>query len=336
MQICFRGTRNERARPIAVRAAIMAIGASAIVVTAACSGLGSRSNERAATVPPAASGKVHAEQAGPASFRVGFVPSDGQAEARSLGEEFAHILSERIGRKVEPYVSEDYGSLISAMKDHRIDFAFFTAATFVQAERDAKAKPLLKKAWATPFYRSVLLVRAKSSIRSLEQLKGKKVAFVDRQSASGYLYPMRALRAAVGEGLVETRFSGSHPASVELLKSGAVDAIAVYAHDPDSSVNAWTERSGAPSSTARAIWTSRPIPGDPFCVRADFYEAWPRAVHELMYAMIELQEDPAVGARFMRAVGAGSLSYATARQYDSIREVVAGARGEPLSKKDAP
>ena len=78
-------------------------------------------------------------------------------------------------------------------------------------------------------------MRKESSIRSVEELRGKTIAFVDPASSSGYIYPMVLL---VQRGLVKNRdprtffkevvFSGAHDASMRALLNGHVDAIASF------------------------------------------------------------------------------------------------------------
>src|SRR5204862_4784158 len=78
-------------------------------------------------------------------------------------------------------------------------------------------------------------VRKESGIKSVEELRGKTIAFVDPASSSGYIYPMVLL---VQRGLVRNRdpktffrevvFSGAHDASMRALLNGHVDAIASF------------------------------------------------------------------------------------------------------------
>ena len=90
-----------------------------------------------------------------------------------------------------------------------------------------------------------------------------------------------------------TVFSGSHSNSVELLEEASVDAIAVFADDAKAIRNAWGKYAGLKKSTnkknskkAKVLWVSEPIPNDPFCVRKDFYEAYPKLTHSLMTAIL--------------------------------------------------
>jgi phosphonate transport system substrate-binding protein len=169
-------------------------------------------------------------------------------------------------------------------------------------------------------------------IKSLKDLKGKRIGFVDKKSSSGYLYPLLALKKI---GLKESdfksvTFSGSHSKSVDMLNAKEVDAIAVFADDSAAKKNAWIKYSEKTKSDPKAqlvsspkvLWVSEPIPNDPFCVRKDFYEAYPKLTHSLMSAVIDAVENLVAKKELKDFVGAKTLAPATSKQYDPVRDVV--------------
>ena len=279
----------------------------------------------------------------PASLTIGFIPGENPATLRENGLELAKLLQAKIGLPVNVYVSKDYSGLIVAMKEKKVDFAFFSAMTYVFAEKMAGAKVLLKKVWTSPYYHSVLLTRSDSHLNKLSQLKGKKIAFVDEKSASGYLYPSVYFKKQgidPSKYFSEVIYSGNHESSVKMLLDKKVDLIAVYANDKSSkntaftrfaskeigheSANTQAQQSTSQESkvTTKSLWVSDPIPTDPFCVRADFYEQYPKTVHDLMFAFIEMQDDAASAPELRRVLGVSSLVLATSQQYEPVREMV--------------
>jgi phosphonate transport system substrate-binding protein len=95
---------------------------------------------------------------------------------------------------------------------------------------------LQRKGYGSWTYSSVIVTRPETGISSLNDLEGKKVAFADRLSASGSLYPLGMLKEA---GLSVPDEPGSpagadfepswstHGQAAEALKSGTVDAAGV-------------------------------------------------------------------------------------------------------------
>jgi len=262
----------------------------------------------------------------PNEIRLGFIPSGDREVLKRASLIIAKQLQEEISIPVNVYISKDYSSLIQAMKQGKVDFAFFSSAMFVAAERDTKVQVLLKKIWIEPFYFSVLLTKKNSKIKKIDDLKGKKIAFVDLKSTSGYLYPQVMLKKKgwSDQNFAEVKFSGSHAGSVQLLESGAVDAIAVFSDDKAAKKSAWTKfsKKDKGGKDIRILWLSEPIPNDPFCVRSDFYEKYPKLTHNLMFSLIDVYEKLKKNKDVTDIIGAQGFLPATSRQYDPVREMV--------------
>ncbi len=260
---------------------------------------------------------------------VGFIPGENPELLQENGEAIAKMLATKIGAPVNIYVGKSYSELIDAMKNKKVDFAFLSAMSFVFAEKAAGAKVLLKKVWDSPYYYSTILSRGDEKLTKLSQLKGKRFAFVDEKSTSGYLYPQVYFRK---NGIdpksffKEVIFTGNHTESIKLLREGKVDAVAVFSNDAKGKDTAW-ERFPAKDDKKKypspyRLWLSEPIANDPFCVRQDFYDANPKLSHDLMFALIELDDDAASGAKFKKLLGVTSLMLATSQQYEPVREMV--------------
>jgi len=244
-------------------------------------------------------------------------------------ERFKQELSKRVHLKVEIDISKDYSEIIEKFKTGAVDFAFFSPLTFIAAEKEAQAKVLLKKVYGkNEFYYSVILVRADSKITKIAHLKGKKFGFVDKKSTSGYLYPRVMLRTAgldAGEGLVansetlESSFFGTHQDSVKALLEKKVDAVGVWASEPQTKTGAWTEppMTASQMQNLRVLSYSEPIPNDAFAVSEKFYKDNPMIVYNVMEALIGLSsEDNSV---MKEVFDVDSMATATSRHYDSVR-----------------
>lgn len=256
-------------------------------------------------------------------IRLGFIPGDGKAELQKSSEELSKLIESKTGIRVVPYVGTSYGDLIDKVAKREVDFAFLSALSYVEAESKVDLKVLLKKVWDKGFYYSVILVRADSNIRKISDLKGKRLGFVDKKSGSGALYPIAALNRArlkVPSDFKTVIYTGSHNQSVHALKTGAVDAVAIFSNDPKGKDSAWTQHGGL-LKDVRVLWSSSAIPNDPLCVRADFYEAQPKLTHEFMFGLIELNEDSKLGETFRQLLGVKSLMTATSQQYEPVREM---------------
>jgi len=260
----------------------------------------------------------------PKKIAIGLNPGGRPEVLRTQALELAKEIQNHFGLPVEIHVSSDYSGLIDAMKKKKVDFAFFSSLTFVEAEEQAGAKVLLKKVWTDPFYFSALVVRSDSKIKSIEQLKGKRIAFVDANSTSGYLYPqvMFKKKKMTNEQFSEVVYSGNHSHSVELLEQKKVDAIAVFSDDEKGETGAWTKFSKDKKIKYKMLWVSEPIPTDPFCVQKDFYEEYPKFTHSLMFQLIDIFSQNKDSQKYAEVLGHKDLRPATSKQYDPVREMV--------------
>lgn len=260
----------------------------------------------------------------PKEITLGIIPGGRPDVAKAQAASLTQRLESSLGVPVRLYFPSSYSGLVDALKNQKAQFGFFTAMSYVQAEKQVPVKVLLKKTWSGPFYYSVILTKS-SKIKSLKDLKGKKVAFVDVNSTSGYLYPMVSLKKAglKLENFEKVIWSGNHEKSVQLLSSGEVDAIAVFSDDEKAKAGAWTHFTKKPMKV-KSLWISDPIPNDPICVSTAFYEQYPKFTHELMYAMIEMQDVDKGREKkeWSEILGSGELMPATSRHFDSVREMV--------------
>ena len=163
-------------------------------------------------------------------------PSQKPTDLLATGEEFGQVLGKLVGVPVRVTVASDYAAVIEALRNKTADLAFVHPAGYVLANREAKAMILVRNLWhGKSSFTSRIFVRKESGLKTLEDLRGKTMAFVDPASSSGYIYPMVLL---IQRGLVKNKdpktffrevvFSGAHDASMRALLNGHVDAIASF------------------------------------------------------------------------------------------------------------
>lgn len=263
--------------------------------------------------------------AAPKSIRIGFIPPGPAADFKEKAAEFAELVQNELEVPVEIIIPKNYQSLVEAMKEKRVDFAFFTAMTYVLAEKESNAKVLLRKVWQErDYYFSALMVPHDSSIQSLKDLKGKKIAYVDQKSTSGFLYPSVALKKAgldPQKSFSKVLYSGNHKKVAEDLEQNKADVAAMFAMDSKGKEGAWTHLFKE-NKKLRPIWVSKHIPSDPFCVRNDFYEKNPRLTHNMMFFLKSLSTSKNKDHKLKSLLDIDRVEMATSKQYDSVREMV--------------
>jgi phosphonate transport system substrate-binding protein len=174
--------------------------------------------------------------ASPRPLHLVLTPSQKPTDLLAAGEEFGKVLGQLSGVPIRVTVASDYAAVIEAMRNRTADLAFVHPAGYVLASREAKAMIVARNLWhGKATFTARIYVRKDSGLKTLEELRGKTMAFVDPASSSGYIYPMVML---IQRGLVKNRdpktffrevvFSGSHDASMRALQNGHVDAIASF------------------------------------------------------------------------------------------------------------
>jgi phosphonate transport system substrate-binding protein len=147
-------------------------------------------------------------------------------------------ISQETGKTVEYHESTDYAALIEASIAGQIDVASFSGFTYVTATNNgAELTPISSIITAEgqePGYYSEAIVPSDSDIASLDDMKGKKVCFVDPSSTSGYLFPsFNLLEAGIDpEDDITPVFAGKHDVSVQKVGEG-VECEAGFAEDSE-------------------------------------------------------------------------------------------------------
>lgn len=160
-----------------------------------------------------------------------FVPSTEAEKVIESGAELAALLQEDTGLYFKPQMVSSYVSVVEAMAVERVHVAWLPPMAYVYAnERNGDRVILNVVRRGSPFYRGQVVVNADSGIESVEQLKGKTVAFTDPTSASGHYYPAALLKehGIDPEVDIEVLYAGSHDAAVLALVKGSVDAACCY------------------------------------------------------------------------------------------------------------
>ncbi|AWR87368.1 phosphate/phosphite/phosphonate ABC transporter substrate-binding protein [Meiothermus taiwanensis] len=218
----------------------------------------------------------------PVKVRIGFNPTQNSDQLRPAAQAIADYLERRFqgAIEVEIFIPTEYRGLIEAMRGGNLDFAFFPPDGYVIANQDVGAQVLLKSVRGnSPYYWSAIIVRKDSGIKNVRDLEGKTIAWVDKNSAAGYVFPRAALVAEKIDPdklFSKQTFAGRHDAAVLAVLNKSVDAAATFANDNRNKSGAWTQFL-KPEEAAQltAIFYSKPIPGDTFSVSKQFYAKYP-------------------------------------------------------------
>ena len=167
------------------------------------------------------------------SLKIGVLPNHRPTEQEVMTTDLESYLEEILGLQVTFLVASQYQNLIDWLVQEKVDMAYLEANSYLEAlERGAKIQPLvapIDKNTGRPWYRAAIVVKTDSPIKNLSDLRGKKIAFVDKSSTSGYLIPAIAfqeLQILPKYDFAEIIYAGTHSKSLRALQKGEVDAAA--------------------------------------------------------------------------------------------------------------
>lgn len=256
---------------------------------------------------------------------IGFNPAENVDVMEANGKLFSEYYKKNMGMTVKTFIATDYTALIEALRSGRIDFAFLPPFSYVKAEEVADAKVLLKsvRKGRSHFY-SAIIVRA-DKFKSLEDLKGKNVAWVDPASSSGFIVPKASLitKAKLDPEKFFNKqvYAGSHDALVLSVLNGRVDAGATFANDEKGEDGAWNQflKSEDDRKKIRAVHVSEPIPGDTMATTNKFANANKELVDKTVKLLTEMGKSEE-GKKILTALyRIDSLTPAASKDYDSLR-----------------
>ena len=259
--------------------------------------------------------------AGMASARtlvMGLIPAENNEEMVKTFEPMRAYLEKKTGMKIKVFTATDYTGVIEAMKKKRVDVAWFGPLSYYLAEQEAGAEAFavgIRQGSDSPTYKSLIVAPCDGGIKSIEDLKGKSVAFVDPASTSGGLMPTYMVKKETGkmpqEFFGKFTYAGSHDAAELAVKNKTVDAAA----DNDITYSKMLEKGLITKESNCIVAESDPLPGSPMVYRGDLPKDLKAKIKD---AILNAHKD-------IQVTGYGKISHYVAtgpQDYQAIRDMV--------------
>ncbi len=166
-------------------------------------------------------------------LKLGRIPFTNSTGMVMQHNKLLEYLAEELGvKQVRLQTASDYNSILNLLVKGDIDIAWLASNISVEARSNPELQLLVKPIrFGTDSYRGIIISRQDSGIRSLSDLKNKKFAWVEKESASGYIFPKAMLLEAgidPENDFAEATFLGKHDAVVLNVLLGKYDAGACY------------------------------------------------------------------------------------------------------------
>jgi phosphonate transport system substrate-binding protein len=273
-------------------------------------------------------------------LKMAFVPSQDSQKVLASGQPLADMLGQQTGLSFQVSVPTSYAAVIEAMGASNVDIGWLAPFAYVLAHDKFQSTVILSSVrGGSKTYTGQIIAHVDSGINSINDLPGKKFAFVDPGSASGFLYP-NALLASNGidykTAFSETVFAGGHDKVVIAVYNKQVDAGATFG---DSVEGQTTDARTNVVSTlpdvmemVKVVGKTPPIPNDTVSVRAGIpYEV----VLQIQDGLLAISATPDGQALLKSLYNINGLATATDSEYNSVRSA-ASVLGLNLEQELAP
>lgn len=256
-----------------------------------------------------------------------FAIVSGAPAAHALLQVVCGELAKHVDREVSPLVLRTYGSLADEMKTGKVDVAWAPPLLAIELERAGSATVALcsKRAGRVDYQAAIFLPKG-SPITAVEELKGKRVAWVAKESAAGYIFPRLKL-ASLGldpETLfADESFRRTHEAVVRAVLAGDADVGATYVSyapegGPEPKTAGWLD-AGTKTEDIRVLTTAGPIPADVIAFASTMGAPLSEKLGEALRAL-------GANESIRALLNADGFEPASLAHFDALRALVAGAR----------
>ena len=251
---------------------------------------------------------------GPPIVRVGVLPDQDSVALKARYEPLLRHLDQAANVRTELFIATGYNELVDTFRADELDLAWFGGLTYLQADADGTARPLVMRDVDLGFTTD-LLVSADAKGRNAGDFSGADFAFGPELSTSGHLMPRFFLEQ---QGVIPEEHFGSvaysvgHDETAAWVRDGVVDIGAV-----NSVVAESLFRSGELSpDQVRVLTRTDPYRNYTWVTPTDLDDGLRTS---LLDAFLGLDpRDPADQA-VLSGVGAGSFVPSTSSDFEELR-----------------
>lgn len=254
---------------------------------------------------------------------IGLIPEQNVFKQIKRYKPLGEYIEKKTGVKIRFTVLSKYGNIVESFKDRKIEGAFWGSFTGAMAIKQLDVEPVARPVMAdgSASYRGYIFVHKYSVINGVDRMKDTVLAFVDRATTAGYVFPLAYFRKHgvkdINAHFREHYFTGSHDAAVYAVlnkkadvgcaKSTIFDLLA--RNDPQVREN------------LTILAESQEVPSNGLGLKRTV----PLAAREnIRKVLLNMDKDPE-GRKVLEGFGASRFISTTEEDYKSVFDIAAGA-----------
>ncbi len=247
-------------------------------------------------------------------------------------------LEDTLGVPIQFEVGNSYRDVIERVSSSQFDVAILPPASYALAREKNESLQLLASqlAYGATSYSSYIFVRSDDEARTLKDIVGRRMAFVDEHSTSGYFLPYAAF---LGEGIDpekafdKTVFTRDHTSAVRDLVEGRVDAAATASGMLDATRNASKRGERFDRGSIRILYKAGRIPYDALVANPSLPKS---GASKIAWSFISLSTRTAEGRKvYASTEEISGWRSAKDTDYDGVRRILAQVRTHVAESREA-
>ncbi len=253
-----------------------------------------------------------------------FVPSVDAKLLEATGLKVKEYLEKATPYKYKFAVPTSFVAVVESFGTNRADIASINTFGYIMAhERYGATARIAFVRSGSETYQAQIVARADGPIKELKDIDGKKFAYVDPASTSGYLLPAKLFLDNKLKPS-ETVFAQKHDNVITMIYQKQVDAGATFYSPPQH---------GRIEDARRLVKTQFPdveekikiiqltdaIPNDPIVFRKDLPEEMINSIVDALMKYMDTEEGKQV---FYDIYGITGMVRSTDARYDNVREML--------------
>ncbi len=248
------------------------------------------------------------------SLRLGVAPLQEPAVMFRKFTPLSQYLSKKLGRKVDLKVAINMESAVKDIGENSTQFCAMGPVNYIEAFQKYGVRVIAKTLRkGKPVHLAAIVVKSDSGLMSLRDLKGKTVAFVKQNSATGHIMPLAALREAGVEldDLSRHAFLGDNGKVAKAVLAGEFDAGAMA----EEAALSFREQG------LKILSLSAEIPEFNICCNQSMD---PGTVETIKNALLSLDVSKPDDEVILKSLGKDCTGFVTAsdRDYDTFRAIL--------------
>ncbi|MBI5639785.1 MAG: phosphate/phosphite/phosphonate ABC transporter substrate-binding protein [Nitrospirae bacterium] len=247
---------------------------------------------------------------------IGLIPEMNVFKQMERFHPLAEYLTKKTGVKVNIKILSRYGNIIDSFFSEMLDGAFFGSFTGALAIEKLGVEPLARPVNldGSSTYHGYIFARKDGGIKTVRDMKGRKMAFVDKATTAGYIFPIAYLRQNgvndIRQIFSEHYFTGSHDAAIHAVLDRKADIGAAK----NTVYDLMSKTDPRLGKELVIIAESAKVPQNGLCIRKGLDKTLKKNLKD---ALLNLDKDPQ-GKKVLERFGAIRFIETTVSDYKPV------------------